>query len=284
MKNILIALFVLLSLVSCEKVIELEVTNRETTLVVDGLVTNTPGGTRVILTNSLRVNDKSTPPPVSGAQVRIVEQERNLSEVMRETKPNSGIYEPTTANFRGRVGSSYRLAITLPNGTEYESEVEPLARLTQIDSIYAKPLTSNQFDYDPNVPRYEVLLDITDPANERNYYRFLYYVNDTLNNAAQDSGVGSDELFDGQSLRGSISFSNTKTRKGVRAKIEMYSISQAAFNYYSLIGRQIFNGGPFATPPEPLRGNMFRRGNRNQPIFGYFSASAVTNGTVKVGQ
>jgi|GEM_PF-742367 len=286
LKNLLIAFCLLSSLMACEQVIELDVPNRETGLVVDGLVVDDPGRTRVVLTNSSRVNDQAPTPRVSGAQVSIVEQEQNLTEILRETQPGSGTYVPTTANFRGRVGSSYRLVITLPNGSVYESEVEPLAPITPIDSIYSKPRTdAERTDKDTGAPLYDVFIDITDPLNEKNFYRFEYLINGTLGPDLSDRfGITLDELYNGQSLKGAISFRNSQTVKGAKAKVEMYSISKGAYNYYSLIGRQIFNGGPFATPPEPLRGNIYLRGNRNKTAFGYFAASAVTASSVVVGR
>ncbi len=285
MKNRLFALLALASLASCEQVIELDTPTREATLVVSGQVTDQPGGTRVTLTTSLPPANRTTPPPVSGAQVHIVEQERNLSEILRETQPGSGIYEPTTANFLGRVGSSYRLAITLPNGQAYESEVERLAPVTAIDTIYSRPLPDLEPPTGDNgLPRREVAIDISDPPSERNYYRFFYYVNDSIDNSLEGRLAGTtDEYFNGQRLLGAISFSNRKTVARARARVEMLSISRGTYEYYNLISRQVFSGGLFATPPEPLRGNIYERGNRNRPAFGYFSASAVTSRSVVVG-
>jgi hypothetical protein len=223
---------------------------------------------------------------VSGAQVRIVEQARDLSEILRETQPGSGIYEPTTANYRGQVGSSYRLVVTLPSGQTYESEVERLAPVPAIDSIYARPLDSPEPPTgDRGLPQREVAIDLTDPAGERNFYRFFYYVNDTIDNSVEGRlGITPDEYFDGQRLLGAVSFSNRKTVAGARARVEMLSISRGAYQYLNLISRQVFTGGLFATPPEPLRGNIYERGNRGRPAFGYFSASASVSRSVVVGE
>lgn len=284
--KIALGLLALAPLAACEQVIELDTPAREANLVVSGQVVDQPGRTRVTLTTSLPPASRTTPPPVSGAQVRIVEQARDLSEILRETQPGSGIYEPTTANYRGQVGSSYRLVVTLPSGQTYESEVERLAPVPAIDSIYARPLADLEPPTgDRGLPQREVAIDLTDPAGERNFYRFFYYVNDTIDNSVEGRlGITPDEYFDGQRLLGAVSFSNRKTVAGARARVEMLSISRGAYQYLNLISRQVFTGGLFATPPEPLRGNIYERGNRNRPAFGYFSASASVSRSVVVGE
>jgi Domain of unknown function (DUF4249) len=281
-----LGLLALAPLAACEQVIELDTPAREAALVVSGQVTDQVGGTRVTLTTSLPPASRTTPPPVSGATVRVVDQERNLTEILREAKAGSGIYEPTTANFRGRVGGTYRLEVVLPSGQAYESGEERLAPVTAIDTIYSRPLDRPEPPTgDRGLPQREVAIDITDPAGERNFYRFFYYVNDSIDNSLEGRlGLTPDEFFNGQQLVGAISFSNRKTVAQARARVEMLSISREAYEYLNLISRQVFTGGLFATPPEPLRGNIFERGNRNRPAFGYFSASAVVSRSVVVGE
>ena len=100
-------------------------------LVVDGLLSNSDRPTTVILSESISLDDQRAQ-YVSGAQVTI-EDDQGVLIPLQEIKP--GFYQSDSTTFRGEIGKSYRLHVTLNEGDQFESEWELMKPAPPIDNI-----------------------------------------------------------------------------------------------------------------------------------------------------
>ena len=145
-------------------------------LVVEGLITDEPGPFRVSLTSSIPVYDventvHSYYPPVSGAEVQIVDDKGN-SYLLFEN--GTGWYETEEKNVYGIPGNFYVLMITTPDGRQYESSPVLMQEAPEIDRVYYKEIKRTQFDletpYEENW--LNILIDTRAEAADINYFKW----------------------------------------------------------------------------------------------------------------
>lgn len=106
-----------------------------------------------------------------GAQVSSIDGGGTVTEwFATDTK---GTYRPDTS-FVGRSGESYRIRILTREGEIVESEAEPMPRSIAMDTLR---MTYQQEAYfstgrDRFVPAFTMLIDVTDPVEEDNFFRY----------------------------------------------------------------------------------------------------------------
>ena len=103
--------FILLLIISvqwsCEKAIDLKLKDNVVKYVIEGAVTNEPGGCRVNISETKEFGDDNQFNGISGAVVKI--ENKGNTIVLRET--GKGIYE--TAAITGVPGETYNLTINI---------------------------------------------------------------------------------------------------------------------------------------------------------------------------
>ena len=106
MKNIIYILFALLTITTgCQDVIELEVPEGRTRLVVDGLVTDASATQTVKLKYTAPYFSNTSTPAATGAEVFITDNEGNKF-LLEESEP--GLYQ---ADFQAQVGNSFTVCV-----------------------------------------------------------------------------------------------------------------------------------------------------------------------------
>src|SRR5689334_25431109 len=96
-----------ISLYSCQKVIDLKLHDADIKYVVEGIITNEPGVCKVNLTQSKPFYENNIFPGVSGATVTVKDNDVEYS--LPETQP--GVYETKLIN--GTPGHVYELSVTI---------------------------------------------------------------------------------------------------------------------------------------------------------------------------
>src|SRR5687767_11609180 len=97
---------------SCQKVIDVDIKNAEKKYVVEAIVTEEQGASKVLLSTTKNVSEDNSFPGVSGAVVTITDNAGN-STVFTETIP--GVY--TAPAFTGSVGKTYSLQVDVSGET-----------------------------------------------------------------------------------------------------------------------------------------------------------------------
>lgn len=267
MKNIqlLFILMTMILLVSCEDVVELDLPEAEKKLVVDGWLTNESDLKTVKLSLTGPYFDNSPTPRVVGAAVSVIDNKGNLF-TFQETA--DGLYQ---SSFTLEPGSIYSLQITTAEGKEYISAGEMLTAVPPIDSLYFLFKKKTSFEDEG----YFVYVNLKDPAGEKNFYRWKYYINGVYQNKAENIIFETDELVDGNDIN-DIQFNWEPLAEGDVVKIEQISISENAYHYLRVLKEQLLGGGgTFSTPPAPVKGNMTSKTNPSETVLGFFGVSSV---------
>lgn len=254
--------FLLLGLVSCEKVIDIDLKDADKVLVIEGNVSNTETTHFVRISKTVPFSSNSTDNPQSGASIRIMEEvaenrpdydfvvpkaERAFTEV------TPGLYQLN--NYRATPGRKYTLIVELEDQS-YEATSTMPAPIS-IDSIGT--VTDSFFGDDEKT----VGLVYQDPPNEKNYYRYLLTVN---GKAITDVLVYNDKFNDGKKVQRNLYVEDLDLRIGDSVWVEQQCVDQAVFNYFNGI---LANNPGATSPANPIS-------NFSNGALGYFSAHGVT--------
>lgn len=252
---------VLLSLCSCNKVIELKLRDTETKYVIEGIITNEPGVCKVYLTQTKNFNEDNQFEKISGATVKV--KDNGAETKLAETQP--GVYETNLIN--GTPGHVYRLSVVVNNQTFTATSTMPQPVL--MDTLYVSRGPFGQFKF--------ATVGYTDPRNVNNGYRFVQYVN-----GVKEPTIfwENDEFTDGERIIMMLDASadeeddprNIKT--GDHVTVEMQCLDEPVYRYwYTLRSGGGDGDGDTAAPANPIT-------NIEGGAIGYFSAHTVNRKTV----
>ncbi|MBT8195510.1 MAG: DUF4249 domain-containing protein, partial [Bacteroidia bacterium] len=186
-----------------------------------------------------------------------------------ETPVGSGMYETATT---GQVGETYNLYIKTTDGEEYASIPEELVSVPVIDSIFQEFREETLFEDEG----YYIQINTKEPVGLGDYYRWKFYINDTLLNAPEDLLYADDEFVDGNDINAfDVHFDPLKI--GDKGRVEQLSISKNAYEFIALVQEQtLFVGSIFDFPASPIKGNIFKLNNPDETALGFFGASSVS--------
>jgi hypothetical protein len=269
MRNFLTLIAASVFLGSCEKEVILDLDQTEPKVVIEAQVTNQPGYQFVKVTRTTDFYSSGATPRITNAVVTVSDSEG--SEYTFVHNPNShpdsaGIYLPSVP-FTGVVGRVYTLLVVVDGeqftATDVLSPVTTMDSLSfQVNELEAKdPLDPGQI--------YEVLMFAKEPQDQKNYYLFKFFRNDTLNLYNDTDIYYSDDELLAEEINGVPSPAYFKG--GDTARVEMYSISRVGFVYYNDLWSLLNNdaGGMFGPIPAAPRTNI------SNGALGFFQVSAV---------
>ncbi len=210
---------------------------------------------------------------MSGAQVVVTDSKGAGFEYVEQ--PNDlGLYLSQEV-FRGEVGVTYSLDVTLGNKTFHASE--ELMRVTTIDSTIYRiderrkaDLEKNPDDVDEEDKDryYEVLMYTKEPQETVDYYLFKFYRNGEVSNFDGQDIYYADDVIVQENINGVAA--NDWYKIGELARFEMYSLTREAYLYYADLDITINNdGGLFSPLPTNPRTNL------SNGALGLFQVSAT---------
>ena len=256
-------IIVLLSIISCEDVIDVDLPESEPKLIIDASIDwikGTTGNNQAIqLTLSAPYFDNNVP-PANGAAVKITNSQND--EFIFTEDNNTGIYRNSV--FVPVIDETYALTITYNNetyeATETLKSVSPTIRVEQSK-------TGGFLGED-----YEVKAFTQDPLDEDNYY-LLEFSNDIPTLPTLD--VFKDEFVNGNEIF--AYYSNEELEIGTEIKIKSYGTSSRFYEFMFILLQQTSEGGggPFETQPATVRGNCVNITNKENYPLGYFRLSEV---------
>jgi hypothetical protein len=232
-----IALLVL-SLTSCEKVIDLDLTTAAPIIVVDGQVTNSGTvGSFVKLSYTNTVQSDNSIVPLIGATVTI--QEDN-GTVYALPEVSNGIYRNVA--LVGITGKTYNLKIVKNNVTLTSSSTMPA--MVNFDSLVVEDF--------PNFGKITKVVTpfYNDPKGPGNNYNLFMFKNGRL---IKDVFAFDDTFIDGKKATFPLIYSreNDEFKKGDIIEVVMNCIDYANYKYWFSFS-QASNGSPTAVPDNPI--------------------------------
>lgn len=259
----IIALLSLLTLISCEDVVTVDLETSEPKLVIDASIKwqkGTTGNEQYIYLSTTGDFYASNTPKVSGAIVSITDESLN-TYTFTETS-TAGTYYCDT--FLPQIGIEYTLTINY-KGENY-SAVEIFKACPEITNVSQK----NDAGFTGEETELKFFFD--DPFTTEDYYLVQFNKGDST---LPEYNVISDEFFQGNTMFGL--YTNEDLKAGNVITFTLHGISKSYYNYMNVLlsvaGSN--SGTPFQTPPASVRGNIVNQTNFNNYALGFFRLSEI---------
>lgn len=245
-------LLVAVVILSCKKVIKLDMGNDSGKLVIEGNITDEPGPQFVKLSRNVPFTSTNTYPPVTGATVTIYDSTTNRYFDM--TEGPAGTY--SVGKGLGIYGHTYSMTVNAGGHTYTARSVMP--QFVGMDSI----VTSNNI-LDKNDNKRMMTVYFNDPAGVKNQYRFIMYVNNVQVNTIF---AFDDQFIDGKHVTLDLQQNEKDIYPGDTVRVEMQNIDRPIYTYWFTLEQQQGNnpGGAVAPSNPPT--------NITPATLGYFSA------------
>lgn len=298
-QNIFLGFCLIFFMVSCEDVIDVDINEGASQLVVDAWLTNQNRPQTVVLTLSQPFFENTLlPSPVLGASVRITNQAGKVFNFIDENNTGEYLWRPQLqGETLGEIGDSYLLEVTV-QGQSYQA-ITRLNRVPPIDSLVTEFREEELGE--PEGYYAEVFARDFVGAGD------TYWIRTTKNNQFLNEGSDINIAFDaGFSQGGNIDGLTfiSPIREGINPFredddgdilapyalndtifVEIHSITQEAFNFLQEVQTQLTNGGLFAIPLANVRTNIQNTDpNIRNDVVGFFCVSAVSAQGAIVGQ
>lgn len=269
---IILSIIGVTSLSSCEEVINIEVEQAPSQLVIDGLVTDedTIHVVHISLSGGF---DGTVPVEVTGA---VVEVRDNLGNVYNYTHNPEGYdslegYYYSDQRYMGVVNGIYQLDVRV--GNESFTAADTLHGVTAIDSLSIRIDEQAVNDSESDGKIYQVLLYAQEPQETIDFYYFKFY-RDSLLEVDDNIYVFDDKVL-GSSLDGLPS--PVLFREGELAGVEIYGLTRAQFVYLTDLANILNNdGGMFSPPPANPRSNI------SGGALGFFQVSGLNRASILI--
>jgi len=277
MRNLLILnIFLAVILMSCDEPYQITTKQAPPRVTIDGLLTDNASYQYVKLNWSTDFYTPGKSPAITDAIVSVSDDSGNVFNYVHNpanSADSAGVYIPENS-FAGVIGKTYTLKVIV-NGETYEAS-DKMTDVTPIDSITTKIDEDEKDDPEYEGRFYEILIFTKEPQDEKNFYLFKFFRNDSLLYANDtDIYYSDDELLaeniDG--VEGPLFYS-----KGDRAKIEAYSMTRQGYVYYNDLSNLLNgdSGGMFGPIPSSPRTNL------TNGALGFFQVGAVKKGEIIV--
>lgn len=227
----------LFAMSSCTKVIDINLNNAATKLVIQGNITNVPGITTVTVAKTINFSQDNIFPTVSGAIIKITDSNNGAIFILKETA--AGTYQ--NADLLGSTNHTYLLNVSV-NGATYTAASTMPAEVP-FDSVTFQQNTGFGRNLINPMPNFK------DPANIDNYYQFVESINGKLINKIF---VFDDRLSDGKYISRQLFNDSAYIKPGDIVELEMECLDKNVYEYFKqLSGLDPTNGQP-TSPTNPV--------------------------------
>jgi hypothetical protein len=273
---IILPIFLASVLMSCDEPYLIQTKQAPPKVVIDGLITDKASYQSINVHWSTDFYTPGKSPAITDATVTVSDNDGNVFNFVHNPEnsaDSAGIYVPEIA-FAGVVGKTYSLKVVV-NGEVYEAS-DKLTDVVPIDSLSIKVDEQEQEDPEIEGRYYEMLVYTKEPQNEKNYYLFKFFRNDSLiYQNDTDIYYSDDELLaeNIEGVEGPLYYS-----KGDKGKVEAYSMTRQGYVYYNDLSNLLNgdSGGMFGPIPASPRTNL------SNGALGFFQVGAVKQGEILI--
>jgi len=271
---------------SCEDVIQVDLENGGVALVVDAWVDDLPIDQKIRLSLSQPYFDRSAPPIVTDASIMLTRQDGETFEFIHDL--NGTYIWVSEGQTLGQVGDSFVLAVAFES--DNYTATATINRVPEIDSIGIEFREDEIFADDGLYAQFFS----RDPVGLGDTYWIKTFRNGAYLEKSQELNLAYDAGFDaGTGVDGLIfippirelvnelseDLLPTPYAPGDEIRVEIHSISNAAFDFLERARDQINNGdnGIFSIPLANTRTNVSEANGRQ--VLGFFNVAAVSSMT-----
>jgi hypothetical protein len=260
-------------------------------MVVEGMITDQNRKYTIKLSKSLPLGKPVIAKPVKGAKVTVSDDK---GAVYSFTEVQTGKYVSDSTKFRGRVGGKYTLFIKT-NYLTYTSQAMEMKPAPPIDSIYYEKVLIAEPNYlGIKEEGCQIYVDTHDPSMKCLYYRWDFTETwefrlpyNVPNRICWKTSPSDRILIKNTSVynQARVSkfplkyISNQSDRLKVKYSIlvNQYSLNESEYDYWEKLQNVSGNvGGLYDITPMAISSNIVCNEDRNDPVLGYFSVSAIS--------
>lgn len=280
-------LFILLAFSSCEDVIDLELDEGRSQLVIDAFVNSDSTLQTIRLTKSAAYFLNGPTPPALGATVQIIGPNNQVYPFIADNQGNYQ-YDPATNGKLDSIGFRYQLRV------DYEGKsFSAYSRLNPVP-----PIDSITYEFEEAEPGseagYYAQFYARDFAGSNDFYWAKAFKNGKpinpkepadfiLSQNAAFSGDGADGFIFILPIRFAINNEEEPYEIGDSCSVILHSINEDVFNYLIQVATQASNDGLFATPTANVKTNITDiAGNIQEDALGVFSMSSLSRNGKKI--
>ncbi len=251
---------------SCQKVIDVDVNDAEPKYVIEAIVTDQAGESKVLLSTTKKVSESNTFPGISGAAVTITD---NAGNTFVFTETTAGKYE--APDLTGAEGKTYSLQVIV-NGETFTA-ASTMPQKINLDSIF---ISEEVLFGDA---RKLVNVSYQDPAGKGQCYRYVQYINDKK---SKPIFVNNDDYSDGKYVETKLWYivdddenEEEDIESGDTIRLDMQCIDMPIYKYWYSVNQSATGNSQSASPANPVT-------NISGGALGYFSAHTVQTKMVVV--
>lgn len=255
-------LLLILTLLSCEEVVDLDLPAPSPRLVVEANLDfdfeqNSSQDFKIKLTQSASFYDEEIKP---ATQARIYIEHPTAGQIFFKEIENSGIYAPEfqIPSIEPDVLTTLHIKYNEENYEAYEYLI------TNETTPYIEQEKNTYF----GTEYYEIKLNFQDLDTDPNSLNY-YLIERRRNQEILELSILNNELTRGQILTSTYLDEDTKVNDSIQFR--HYKISKSYYQYLNMILESMQNGGgPFQVPVGKIKGNVRNISNPNNPALGYF--------------
>ena len=235
----------------CQKVLNINITNPNAKIVIDGVITDGAGPYFVTVSRATDIN-LSTPSSIKENIKIYIWDDFGQRDTLIKIK--DGVYQ--TRGIRGIMGRTYYIEVHVDNKIYTASNKIPIK--INFDQIELDSLSFNGLNI------YSIIPKFTDPPSVGNFYRFVQKINDTLDNTYY---LLNDNTNNGLVNKTPLISINAAIRikRNDSVRVEMQCINKEEFEYFSTLSQQTNFGINANTAPSNPTSNF------NGDVLGFFS-------------
>lgn len=244
--------FIGLTILSCQKVIDINLNKADPKVVIEGYITEGDSLQTVSITRTLNFDETVAYPAVTDAVVIVTD---NLGNSAAFTHAGNGVY--TLSNFPGIAGRTYTLSVTV-DGKNYTAQ-STMPTPVVMNDLQVSLIPFAQDTFKLVVPVYN------DPGNVANFYAFHLFKN--------GEKQGQFSLQDDQFTNGNTSLQPLFVDQldlGDTIKVDMFGIEKKVWQYFNQLSVNTSNGTTPANPTSNFEGGCM----------GVFSAQTANTRTI----
>ena len=254
MKSIIYIFIGMILFTSCEQIIELDLNENTSKIVIEGSITDQSGPYFVKITKSTTLSEQGQSPTIDNAEVTISDDQGNNEKL---DFIGNGVYQ--TKNLQGVSGRTYLLSVNAESN--FFTAQSRMPEIVVLDSIkIVKSSFAGEIDYD-FIPIY------TDPETKGDQYRFILSINGKL---MKSHFVLNDNVENGvENSQHLQNIMELALIPGDEVTVQMQKIDTNVGLYYATLVQNTDTGpGGGATPSNPPN-------NISNGALGIFSAHTV---------
>ena len=264
---ILLFVLIVILFISCRKVIDVDLEGIEPIYVVEAMVTDQPGESRVLLSTTKDVSENNQFPSVSGATVSITD-DAGIVTIFNED--SAGTY--TAPAFTGVIGKKYSLQIFTTDGKTFTAE-STMPEKVNMDTLFI----TDEILFGEN--RKLANINYQDPPGKGQCYRYIQYINDRK---TETIFTNNDDYIDGNYVEAKLWYlteddenEEEKIKSGDLVQLDLLCIDQAVYKFWFSLNQSATGNSQSASPANAVT-------NISGGALGYFSAHSVQTKTVVV--